>query len=48
MVSALTANHADLKAIWCGVIWRVDDTGTVDQTVQGFLSAFELFSTILN
>lgn len=47
-IFAPTASHTDLKAIWCCVIWRVNYPSTVDQAVQRFLSAFELFSTLLD
>ena len=43
-----TARHAHLKAVWCGVIWRVNHPGTVDEAVQRFLSGFEFLSTLLD
>ena len=39
---------ADLKAIWCGVIWRVNHTSTVDEAVQRFFPTFELLCTLLD
>ena len=44
----VAASQAHLKAVWCGVIWRVNDPSTVDEAVQRFLSAFEFLSTFLD
>lgn len=44
-----TAVHeADLKAIWCDIIWRVNYPSTVDEAVQRLFPAFELLYTLLD